>query len=200
MLGDRPFMSTGETGLFIASLTPGDYVIHGTETTCFCLGSYAFTVRPGEITDLGTILLGAENGEALVPEIREQRLSPDLLEREFVITDAMLVRPAADGDPLPPEIAGLPITRAVLTPDVRFPNRGPTRYLYPGGLLVNRAPGLDAPVSGDGRAMVERLRAGEDEREVALIPPPAEEERRRREAAAAQRAPENPRSRRNRPQ
>jgi len=189
MLGDRPFMRTDrDTGVFIASLTPGDYVIHGTETTCYCLGSYAFTVRPGEITDIGTILLAAETGETPIPELRSQRLSGDLLDREFVITDAMLVRPAADGDPLPPEVAGLTITRAELAPDVRWPNRGPTRLLYPGGLLINRAVGLDPVAPGDGRAMIERVRAEAAESEIALRPPPAEAERRRREQAAREAA------------
>lgn len=189
VLGARPFLA-GEVGVFIASLTPGDWVIHGTETTCFCLGSYSFTVRPGEITDLGTVLLGREDGMSPVPELREQRLSGDLLDRDFVITDAMLVRPAADGDPLPPEVAGLTVTRAELTPDVRFPNRGPARLLYPGGLLINRASGLPAPVPGDGRAMVERVRA-EGQGDVALQPPPAEQERRRRERAAQEAARRN---------
>jgi hypothetical protein len=169
VLGRRPFMSAGETGVFLSSLTPGQYVIHGTDTTCFCLGTYSFTVRPGEVTDIGTVLIGPENGRAEAEALRQYSLSPDILDRRYAVNDVMIVRAAADGDVVPPQLAGLTVTRAELTPDVRFPNRGPVRPLYPRGLLLARAAGLPAPIPGDGAAMVERLRSAE-EQQMSLLP------------------------------
>ena len=162
-LGDRPFTVAGETGIFLTSLTPGDYVIHGTESTCFCLGSYSFTVRAGEITDIGTVMIDAENGRSGSAALQEYRLPDDILDRSYAVNDVMLVRPASEGDPLPAEVANLRIARAELRPDARFINRGPVRPMYPDGLLLARAASLDPPVSGDGAAAVQRLRAGEPE-------------------------------------
>lgn len=173
--GDRPFMINDEGSVFITSVTPGEWVIHGTETTCLCLGSYAFTVKAGEITDLGTVLIARENGKSDVPALAEQTLAEDLLDRGFVVNDVVQVRPAADGDSLPPEVASLPIVRAQLTEDVRFPNRGPTRYLFPGGLLINRALGLPAPVNGDGSALLARVRGDEDVLTRPIVSKPKEE-------------------------
>lgn len=168
VFGDRSFMATGEAGVFISSVTPGDYVIHGTESTCFCLGSYAFSVRPGEITDIGTVTIARENGTTSNAALKGYVLSDDLLERQFVVTDVIAVQAAREGDALPPEVGASPVTRAVLTEGTRFLNRGTTRYLYPGGLLINRAAGLPALQSGDGREVVARIPA--DDKEVSARP------------------------------
>lgn len=171
MLGRRPFMSTGETGIFLSSLTPGDYVIHGTDSTCFCLGTYSFTVRPGEVTDIGTVLIGPENGASPVEALRQHSLSPDILGRRYAVNDVMLVQPATGAEALPPELEGLTVTRAELKPDVRFPNRGPVRLTYRRGLLLARAASLAPPANGDAASVVERLRAsGEEEKELSMIP------------------------------
>jgi hypothetical protein len=183
--GDRPFMATGDAGVFITSVTPGDYVIHGTESTCFCLGSYAFTVKPGEITDIGTVLIGPENGESKAPELGKLKLAEDILEREFAVNDAMIVRAAAEGDPLPAEVKALPLRRAELKADVRFPNRGPVRFLYPGGLLINRAEGLGPLSPGDGRDMVKRLRGDPDVKAQPLAQPEEKKEEAGAKKAAA---------------
>jgi hypothetical protein len=57
----------GGRSLYLESLTPGDYRIYGPVTvvpgwaaagTCFCMGSVKFTVKAGEVTDLGKLMLG----------------------------------------------------------------------------------------------------------------------------------------------
>lgn len=175
VFGDRPFMGAGEAGVFISSVTPGDYVIHGTESTCFCLGTYAFSVQPGEITDIGTVTIARENGLTKTAALKEYVLSDDLLEREFVVTDVIAVQAAREGDALPPEVGTARVTRAALTEGTRFLNRGTTRVLYPGGLLINRAAGLPAPQSGDGREVVARILA--DDKEVSAKPAAAAKEK-----------------------
>jgi hypothetical protein len=169
--GDRVYQGGEKVSTFITSLTPGEYIIHGSESTCLCLGTYRFTVKAGEITDIGTVLIANENGVGSgIPELAGQTASRDLLERPFAISDAIFVRAASEGDVVPQDVQAVPRTRAALTPDVRFVNRGPTRYLYPAGLLVNRAVGLPAPIVGDMKTLVDRIVAEADEKEVSVTP------------------------------
>lgn len=169
-LGDRVFLAGDRTSIYIASITPGEWVVHGSYKTCLCLGSYRFTVAPGQITDIGTVLIASEAGGLYVPGLQREPLAPDLEERPYAVPDAIMVKAAMDGDVLPPEMSGLPLKRAELIPDIRFTNRGNLRYLYYGGILVNRAVGLPTPVSGDARAIVDRVMKASDEKEVLAKP------------------------------
>ena len=169
--GDRVYQPGDKVSIFVTSLTPGEYVIHGSESTCLCLGTYRFTVKPGEITDIGTVLIANENGsDSGIPELAGQKASSDLFERPFAISDAIYVRAATEVDTVPVDMQSLPRTRANLIPDARFANRGPTRLLYPAGLLLNRAVGLATPVPGDMKALVDRIVAEADEKEVSVKP------------------------------
>jgi hypothetical protein len=170
VLGDRVFLGGERSSVYIASITPGEWIIHGSYKTCLCLGSYRFTVAPGEITDIGTVLIASEAGGLYVPDLPREPLAPDLEERPYAVPDAMMIKAAGDGDVLPPEVAAMAIKRAELIPDVRFTNRSSLRYLYYGGILVNRAAGLPAPVSGDTKVIVDRVMKAADEKEVVAKP------------------------------
>ncbi|HMG48230.1 MAG TPA: hypothetical protein VK614_12305 [Allosphingosinicella sp.] len=128
----------GQTGLYVVPVNPGFWVVGGAGATTFSLGSYGFEVRAGEMTYVGTVLTGRQNGESPIPEIAASRLSPDLASfgtlMNIVMSDAVLVRPPAEGDALPAAITAFTVTRAELVPDVRFDN-----FLR---ALVNRALGL----------------------------------------------------------
>jgi hypothetical protein len=95
-------------------------------------------VRPGEVTDIGTILTAPQDGQSTIPELAASRLSDDIVHhgtiRNVLMTNALLVRPATEADRIPAALQGARVTRAALVPDVRFNNflRG----------LVNRALGL----------------------------------------------------------
>ncbi len=169
-LGDRVFLPGESASVYIASITPGEWVVHGSYKTCLCLGSYRFTVAPGQITDIGTVLIASEAGGLFVPGLPREPLAPDLEERPYAVADAIMVKAAVDGDVLPPQVSGLPLKRAELIPDIRFTNRGNLRYLYYGGILVNRAVGLPTPVSGDAKAIVDRVTKAADEKEVLAKP------------------------------
>ncbi len=169
-LGDRVFLAGEQASVYIASITPGEWVIHGSYKTCLCLGSYRFSVAPGEITDIGTVLIASEAGGLFVPGLKREPLAPDLEERPYAVPDVVMVKAVAEGDILPPQVAGLPLKRAELVSDIRFTNRGNLRYLYYGGILVNRAAGLPAPVSGDASAFVERVTKATGEKEVVAKP------------------------------
>ena len=136
--GGDHFGSNGETSLYLVPVNPGKWVIGGAGNTVMSLGSYGFDVKPGEITYVGTILTDRENGKSDIAEFTSAKLSQDLAEfgtlMNIVMSDALLVRPAGESDPLPPAIAAHPVTRAALEPDVRFNN-----FL---SALINRATGL----------------------------------------------------------
>lgn len=136
--GGDHFGTDGKTSLYLVPVNPGNWVIGGAGATAMSLGSYGFEVKPGEITYVGTVLTGQENGKSDIPEVRAAKLSKDLLEfgtlMNIVMSDALLVRAADESEALPPAIKAHPVTRAKLIPDVRFNN-----FL---AALVNRAIGL----------------------------------------------------------
>jgi hypothetical protein len=135
---------------YIVPVHPGFWVIGGATNhtwgesqiaagvTSFSMGSYGFTVRPGEVTDIGTILTAPQDGQSTVPQLAASRPSDDIVHhgtiRNVLMTNALLVRPATEADRIPAALQGARVTRAALVPDVRFNNflRG----------LVNRALGL----------------------------------------------------------
>ncbi|WEK01653.1 MAG: hypothetical protein P0Y59_08270 [Candidatus Sphingomonas phytovorans] len=135
--GARPFgtvpISQGEAGVFLTSLTPGEYVIAGTESTCFCMGSYRFTVRAGEITDIGTILTILPNEATTIPEFAGQQVSEDLAEKPYTMPDLMVVHAATETDQVPAMLASFPRARAELTY---------TRFDNASGWMVSRMTGL----------------------------------------------------------
>lgn len=123
----------GSTSIFLTSLTPGEWVIVGTQSTCACMGSYRFTVRPGEITDIGTIVTGAPGPDAPFESLRGPAVAADLLEKPYTVPEAIFAAPAAETDALPQSLAKFTHTRAELAL-IRFDNAG--------GWLVNRMSGL----------------------------------------------------------
>jgi hypothetical protein len=136
--GGDHFGTDGKTSLYLVPVNPGRWVVGGAGNTVMSLGSYGFDVKAGEITYVGTILTDRENGKSDIPEFQSARLSRDLVEfgtlMNIVMSDALLVRPAGEADPLPAAIAAHKVSRAELQPDVRFNN-----FL---AALVNRATGL----------------------------------------------------------
>jgi hypothetical protein len=124
--GGDNFGNDGKTSLYLVPVNPGNWVIAGAGGTSMSLGSYGFEVKPGEITYVGTILTDRENGKSDIPEIAAAKLSKDLVEfgtlMNIVMSDAMLVRPPADGETFPEAISAHNVTRAALVPDVRFNN------------------------------------------------------------------------------
>lgn len=128
----------GQTSLFLIPVQPGFWTIGGVNATAFSLGSWGFEVRPGEITYVGTILTGRQDGRSPIPEIAASRLAPDLVSfgtlMNIVMSDAFLLRPAAEGETLPVALTAHTIRRPELVPDVRFNN-----FLES---MVNRALGL----------------------------------------------------------
>ena len=135
--GNRSFgqvpLTSGQASVFLTSLTPGEWVIVGTQSTCACMGSYRFTVRPGEITDIGTIITGVSDPNSAFAEFRGAAVSPDLLEKPYTVPEAMFARAATESDTVPASLEKFPRTRATLTL---------TRFDNAGGWMINRMSGL----------------------------------------------------------
>ena len=136
--GGNFIAETPDSRTYVVAARPGTWLIAGAGVTCFSLGSYGFEVKAGQVTDIGTVLTGLENGKSPVPEIAAAKLSQDLVDfgvvLNVVMSNAMLVRPATGSDAVPMALGGMTLRRAALIPDVRFANTCQT--------LVNRAIGL----------------------------------------------------------
>lgn len=160
VIGSRPFEQLGTTeSAFLIAVTPGEYVFHGTETTSFALGSYGFTVKPGVVTDIGTIHQGYP-GTAVFPEFAQLVTSPDLVKRGYPTAVATMTA-ATETTPVPRQLSNVPVERAVLNPDRRFVNGGSIRPGYAGGVFANRMIGLPPMTSGDSREWVKALQTAE---------------------------------------
>lgn len=137
VIREKPFLAeAGNHRTHLVALTPGRYVIASSPTTCFCLGSYSVEVKPGTITDLGHIYLGAENGSSPWAALSKLHSPPDIEARGYTVPDAMAIVPATADTAVPPGLAALPRVPATFTPVRRFGNHS--------GQLINRALPLEA--------------------------------------------------------
>jgi hypothetical protein len=139
LVDDKPFLAEdGNVRTYLVALTPGTYVIASSPTTCFCLGSYRFEAKAGEIADLGTLYMGAENGSSIWPALASLHSAPEIEKRGYTVPDALLVEPAGSATPVPAALQSLPRRPADYRPAPRFGNHG--------GQLINRA----LPLAGAG--------------------------------------------------
>lgn len=122
----RSFGDSDGAGVYLVAAYPGRWIISGVGNTCLSMGTYAFDVKQGEISDIGLMLTGREDGNSIAPEIRAAKLSDDLVEFgtlvNVVMTSALFARPASDDPAVPPELSAMPRSHVKLTPDVMLPN------------------------------------------------------------------------------
>lgn len=138
LISAKPFIAEQDhVRTYLVSMTPGKYVIAGSPTTCFCLGSYQFDAVAGQITDLGTIYMAPENGSSSWAALANLRSSPDVEARGYTVADAMAVYPWDSAMSVPATVASLPKVAAVFLIAKRFGNDQ--------GKLLNRALPLEAP-------------------------------------------------------
>ncbi|MGL1696795.1 hypothetical protein ACSTH7_25505, partial [Vibrio parahaemolyticus] len=68
---------------------------------CYCMGSYRFTVKAGELTDIGTLLVGLPSPNSVVPEFRGPAPSEDLEQKSYTVPEAMAIRAAGEDAVVP---------------------------------------------------------------------------------------------------
>lgn len=137
IIGGNHLGSDGETRLYLIPANGGKWAITGVGMTVLSMGTYGFDVTPGEIVNIGTILVGREDGKSPLPEIAAAKLSHDLVEfgtlMNVVMTETIAVHPATAAEQLPASVT-MPMRNATYLPDIRFKN------VYKS--MVNRALGL----------------------------------------------------------
>lgn len=122
----RSFGDANGAGTYVVSAFPGRWIIHMTGSTCMSMGTYAFDVKQGEITDIGTLLTGAENGKSTAPELKDAKLSQDLIDfgvaMNIVMTNTLYAKPASDDPVLPAGLQLLPRRKGWASEDFRSDN------------------------------------------------------------------------------
>ena len=101
---DKP----GGVKTYIIQVAPGSWLVSGWEGYSFSLGTYGFEVKPGEVTDIGTIIMTHSNDDAT--------------EANAATADTLLLVEPSAGDTLPPELAKLNVHKASIVKDIRFGN------------------------------------------------------------------------------
>ena len=136
----KPFLAEdGDIRTYLVAVTPGRWVIASSPTTSFSLGSWQFDAKAGEITDLGTLYMGAENGSSIWPKLAGLHSAPDIEKRGYTVADALLVEPAGAATPVPAALSALPRRQAAYLPAPRFGNHS--------GQMINAVMPLDSPAS-----------------------------------------------------
>lgn len=138
VINSKPVAKSKEARLYLVQIPADTWVIEGSGTTAFALGSRTFSAAPGQIVDLGRChpsvdwlegegpkgMLGGAMGAAFFGSVNPKDLRPIKLDW----------RPRAVGDlPLPPVLTGKPLVAADFAEGAKFGN-------YLGG-LVNRIGG-----------------------------------------------------------
>ena len=140
---NKPLAKGEGSRLFLIEVEPDTWVVQGFGNTSFSLGSYAFELAPGSVTDLGVVTAEPDWAEGQKPadagDVLTAALVGPFAKRPDMAPMRVGFRPRTATDiPLP---AGIPADRVrepVFTPDAKFGN-------YLGG-LVNRIEGVNARI------------------------------------------------------
>lgn len=119
----RPWAIKDDKGLFVIPVNPGQWVIAGVNFTALSLGSYGFSVTPGSLTYVGTVLIGQEDGASDIPEINARALpnnGGDPVKASKALSTIVLRR--AERADLPAYFPYEHLTIASIKRDVRFNN------------------------------------------------------------------------------
>lgn len=135
--------------LFLLEMEPDTWVIQGWGTTSFSLGSYAFRLDPGTVTDLGVVEADIDRPEDYRPTKASDVVGAALLgpfaKRPDVAPMRLSFRPRSSGDlGVPAGLLQSKVRPVSFTPGAKFGN-------YLGG-LVNRIEGVYASLKGEATA------------------------------------------------
>lgn len=131
-----------ETGrMLLLEVEPDTWVVQGWANTSFSLGSYAFKLQPGTVTDIGVATAAQDWGEgdraATAGDMFKMALLGPFAKRPAIAPMRVEFRPRTAGDmPLPDGLAASAVQPVQFMPNATFGN-------YLGG-PVNRIEGVDA--------------------------------------------------------
>jgi hypothetical protein len=143
---NRPVVKGEAARLFLLELEPDTWVIQGWGDTSFSLGSYAFTLEPGSITDLGVVEAEADwaegDGPATVGDVFGAALLGPFAKRPAVAPARLSFRARTPSDmPIPTALPTDRVQPVKFAIDAKFGN-------YLGG-LVNRIEGVNARLKSE---------------------------------------------------
>jgi hypothetical protein len=166
----KPFEVGEAIPVQLIEVEPGDYILYGVSApnvflACYCFGTVGFSARAGEITDIGTHLMGQASEPSPFPELASETNIGVTARGDFPATAGAL-RPYRQGDRIPPAIAGMPRVTA------EFHAVGP--YLEPSARNVNRLAAIPGVLAYD-RGKVIDVQTGKvvgpQESHFSAIPP-----------------------------
>ena len=138
---NREIMKGKASRLFLIEVEPDTWVIQGWGNTSFSLGSYAFTLEPGTVTDLGVAIPATDWAEgdraANMGDIMGAALLGPFAKKPAIAPMRVAFRTrGADDFAIPPGLPAEQVRPVAFTPGAKFGN-------YLGG-LVNRIEGVNA--------------------------------------------------------
>lgn len=146
----KSYAREGKDRIFVIAVEPGDYVFYGLGFNkflwqCNCMGTVSFTAKPGQVTDLGSILITLSWDESGFPELAEDTNLGKKMRQDYAMFAAG-IRPATAGSS-PAGIASLPIAPAEYHAVGSF--REPAR------LLANRLAPIPGVLAYDAGAVID---------------------------------------------
>lgn len=117
----KPWIIRDDFGLFVMPVNPGRWVVGGVNQTAFSMGSYAFDVAPGKTSYIGTVVVGQESNDSIIPEFRKAGEAIAGLIDDENVPNTILLRPADIAD-LPSEMVWHGLVLPEIARDVRFNN------------------------------------------------------------------------------
>jgi hypothetical protein len=135
----KSYTREGKDRIFVIAVEPGDYVFYGLGFNkflwqCNCLGTVSFTAKPGQITDLGAILIDLAWEPSAFPELAEDADLGKKMRQDYAMFAAG-IRPAT-GKTVLPQLTSLVVAPAEY--------RAVGSFREPARLLANRL----APIPG----------------------------------------------------
>jgi hypothetical protein len=136
----KPVAKGPGSRLFLLEVEPDLWVVQGWANTSFSLGSYAFELAPGTVTDLGIVTAEPDWAEGQdapdMGDVLGAALAGPFAKSPDIAPMRLSFRPRGAGDiPIPAGIPAQAVRPAAFTPGAKFGN-------YLGG-LVNRIEGVN---------------------------------------------------------
>jgi hypothetical protein len=146
---NKPLAKGEGSRLFLIEVEPDVWVVQGFGNTSFSLGSYAFELAPGSVTDLGVVTAEPDWAEGQEPpdmgDVLTAALAGPFAKSPDIAPMRVSFRPRTTTDlPIPAGIPADRVRQPVFTPGAKFGN-------YLGG-LVNRIEGVNARLRSGGTA------------------------------------------------
>lgn len=160
-LGVKNAKVRGQVALIVAELPPGDYILYGEGFSgflyeCMCFGTVGFTLRAGQATDLGTLLIDTAWKQSSIPELAAVSGLGRIGFIDYGLW-AVGLRPVRQGDIAVPGLDAQKVTPAqfrAVGPFVETNTLLATRLApvegvlrYDGGRVIDIASGKEAPAN-----------------------------------------------------